>query len=144
MYSSMTVVSYLSFYYIKKPTWCNFMQSHLFFIEIHSTCFGRLLRPSSGVQSNCSYSHRYVSSVCVVWLKSAIAQCHDTVQKVPDLGHLTMDLRHTTQTLEMYSTYDFNYSLIVLLMMGAKGAQNRISIKNKWDCIKLHQVGLLI
>jgi hypothetical protein len=40
-------------YYINKPTWCNFMQSHLFFIDIHSTCFGRLLNPSSGVQSNC-------------------------------------------------------------------------------------------
>jgi hypothetical protein len=49
-------------YYINKPTWCNFMQSHLFFIAIHSICFGRLLHPSSGVQLNCSYSDRYISS----------------------------------------------------------------------------------
>jgi hypothetical protein len=48
-------------YYINKPTWCNFVQSHLFFIEIYSACFGRLLHPSSGVQLNCSYSHRYIS-----------------------------------------------------------------------------------
>jgi hypothetical protein len=70
-----TLISHLwfrasSIYYINKPTWCNFMQSHLFFIAIHSTCFGRLLQPSSGAQLNCSYSHRYISSVCVVWLKS--------------------------------------------------------------------------
>jgi hypothetical protein len=45
-------------------------QSHLFFIAIHSTCFGRPLHLSSGVHLNCSYSHRYISSVCVVWLKS--------------------------------------------------------------------------
>jgi hypothetical protein len=32
------------------------------------------------------------------------------------------DLNHTTQTLKC--TYDCNYSLIVLLMMGSKGARN--------------------
>jgi hypothetical protein len=49
-----------SIYYINKPTWFNFMQLHLFFTAIHSTCFGRPPHPSSGVQLNCSYSHRYI------------------------------------------------------------------------------------
>jgi hypothetical protein len=60
----------LSIYYINKPTWCNLMQSYLFFTAVHCTCFGCFLHPSSGVQLNCSYSHRYISSFCVVWLKS--------------------------------------------------------------------------
>jgi hypothetical protein len=85
----------ISLYYIDKPTGCNFMQSHLFFIAIHSACFGCFPRPSSGAQLNCSYSHRYISSVCVVWLISI-------VQQTPDLGHLSTDLSHTTRTLEMY------------------------------------------
>jgi hypothetical protein len=66
--SAVTVlrVSHLCFhassiYYIDKPTWFNFTYSLLFLIEIHSTCFGRPLHPSSGVQLNCSYSHRYIS-----------------------------------------------------------------------------------
>jgi hypothetical protein len=75
------------------------MQSHLFFIKIHSICFGRLLHPSSGVQLNCNYSHRYISSVCVVWLKS-VERCPSL--QTPDLGHLSTDLSHTAQTLEMY------------------------------------------
>jgi hypothetical protein len=37
-------------------------------------------------------------------------------------GHPATDLNHTTQTLKC--TYDCNYSLIVLLMMGAKDARN--------------------
>jgi hypothetical protein len=37
-------------------------------------------------------------------------------------GHLATDLNHTSKTLKC--TYDCNYSLIVLLMMGAKGARN--------------------
>jgi len=32
----------------------------ILFLEWHSTCFGRSLRPSSGVQ-DCTYSNRYMS-----------------------------------------------------------------------------------
>jgi hypothetical protein len=66
------------------------MSSHLFFIEIHSTCFWRVLHPSSGVQLNCSYSHMYIS--VSVWYGSkplpgvqgreSIAQCHKKLMNV--------------------------------------------------------------
>ena len=36
------------------------MQNFFDFIEYHSTCFGRSLRPSSGVQ-DCTYSVSYMS-----------------------------------------------------------------------------------
>ena len=39
---------------------CSYMQSILFHCQVHSTCFGCLLHPSSGVQFlNCIYSHWY-------------------------------------------------------------------------------------
>ena len=41
-----------------KPTRCTISQIY-FILEQHSTCFGRSLRPSSGV-SNCTHSIRYM------------------------------------------------------------------------------------
>ena len=39
---------------------CSYMQSILFHCYVHSTCFGRFIHPSSGVQFlNCIYSHWY-------------------------------------------------------------------------------------
>jgi hypothetical protein len=37
--------------------------------------------------------------------------------------------------------------LIVLLMMGAESTrnmQNKLAVKNKYDCLKLHNIGYLI
>jgi hypothetical protein len=63
-------------------------------LRVYSTCFRCFLHPSSGVQLNCRYSHRYISCVCVVWLKS--------VERCPRSGVYCTMPWPTTQTHEMY------------------------------------------
>jgi len=46
--------------YIVKPPRCTDV-SNLFYLEWHSTCFGRSFRPSSGIQ-DCTYSNRHMSN----------------------------------------------------------------------------------